>query len=347
MSEIVLPEAMPDTRSVEDSDFRLLADHIPTLCWMADADGAIFWYNRRWHDYCGSTPASMAGWGWQVVHDPAVLPSVLERWTASIRTAQPFEMTFPLRGVDGVFRPFLTRVQPMQDANGKLWRWFGVNTDVSAQQAVEAELAETLAVKETLLHEVNHRVKNSLQMVTSLLVLQAGSTPSPELRRGLLDARSRIGVVAGIHQRLYENGLHDRVELVSYLHELATATINALGDEPKISLSLDSDGQILIPLAQAVPLALITSELIANAVKYAFAPGNPGIVSLAIRRHDAGFVLEVADNGCGLPDDFDLAGGTGLGIRIVTALVRQVRGAIDLIRLQRGTCFRVTVLSNY
>lgn len=86
------------TEHLKDSDFRLLADNIPTLCWMAKADGSIFWYNRRCHDYCGLTPESMAGWGGQSVHDSVVLPSVLERWTASIRTAQPFEMIFPLRG---------------------------------------------------------------------------------------------------------------------------------------------------------------------------------------------------------------------------------------------------------
>ena len=101
--------------AVADADFRLLADNLPTLCWMANADGYIIWYNRRWHDYCSTTPAQMEGWGWQSVHDPAVLPSVLERWQVSIATGASFEMTFPLRGADGVFRPFLTRVQPVRD----------------------------------------------------------------------------------------------------------------------------------------------------------------------------------------------------------------------------------------
>ncbi len=197
----------------------------------------------------------MAGWSWQAVHDPAMLPSVLERWTASINTAQPFEITFPLLGADGIFRPFLTRVQPMHDARGVLWRWFGVNSDVSAQQAVEAELAETLAPKELLLDEVNHRVKNSLQLVTSLLVLQAGSTPSPTLRQGLLEARSRIGVVIGIHQCLYENGLHDRVGLVTYFQELAASTIDALRGEPNITVRFIAERKLSLPLAQAVPLA--------------------------------------------------------------------------------------------
>ncbi len=90
--------------------FQRLAENIPTLCWMANADGFIFWYNRRWYDYTGTTPAEMEGWGWTSVHDPAALPAVMTRWTAAVASGEPFEMTFPLRGADGVFRPFLTRV---------------------------------------------------------------------------------------------------------------------------------------------------------------------------------------------------------------------------------------------
>ncbi len=123
--------------TVAPADFRALADNLPTLCWIANGDGYIVWYNRRWHDYCGTTPAQMEGWGWTMTHDPAVLPRVVERWTACISSGEPFEMTFPLRGADGVFRPFLSRVQPIRAPGGEVIRWFGVNTDVSRQIAAE------------------------------------------------------------------------------------------------------------------------------------------------------------------------------------------------------------------
>lgn len=95
--------------TISDADFRHLADHLPTCCWMANGDGYIVWHTRHWHNYCGGTPAEMAGWGWQSVHDPDCQPAVMARWTASIAKSEPFEMVFPLRGADGVFRPFLTR----------------------------------------------------------------------------------------------------------------------------------------------------------------------------------------------------------------------------------------------
>lgn len=112
-------------RMVED-----FANAIPTLAWTARADGYIDWYNARWYEYTGMTHDAMKGWGWQSVHDPEVLPDVLVRWHASITKGQPFEMTFPLRRVDGQFRLFLTRVVPSTDADGGVVRWFGTNTDV-------------------------------------------------------------------------------------------------------------------------------------------------------------------------------------------------------------------------
>lgn len=132
-------EALAERLRESEQRFRLLADTIPQLAWVAQADGYIYWYNRRWYDYTGTTPQQMEGWGWQSVHEPGTLPDVLERWGASIATGEPFEMVFPLKGADGIFRPFLTRVAPLKDASGGVLQWFGTNTDVSAQrEAAEA-----------------------------------------------------------------------------------------------------------------------------------------------------------------------------------------------------------------
>jgi PAS domain S-box-containing protein len=138
-----LPELSADTVGAED--FRLLADNIPTLCWIARGDGYIVWYNRRWHDYCGTTPDAMEGWGWQSVHDPAELPRVMARWTAAIASGEPFELVFPLRGADGRYRPFLTRIVPLRDASGRVVRWFGKNSEISDQVRTEAALRDTEA----------------------------------------------------------------------------------------------------------------------------------------------------------------------------------------------------------
>lgn len=126
--------------TVDEQDFRALAENIPILCWMANPDGWIAWYNRRWYEFTGTTPAQMEGWGWQSVHDPERLPEVLTQWQSSIATGQPFVMTFPLRAADGTYRPFLTRAAPIRDETGRIQRWYGVNTDISEQIAAEEAL---------------------------------------------------------------------------------------------------------------------------------------------------------------------------------------------------------------
>lgn len=119
---------------------RLIADTIPTLCWMAEADGSVIWYNRRWYEYTGTTPDQVLGWGWCSTIDPAVVSTVTGHWTEALKVGEPVEMVFPIRGRDGVYRPFLTRVEPNRDAEGRLVRWFGVNMDIAAETAARERL---------------------------------------------------------------------------------------------------------------------------------------------------------------------------------------------------------------
>ncbi len=132
-----------DSLRESEAQFRQLAETIPQLAWMAQPDGHIFWYNRRWYDYTGTTPQEMEGWGWAKVHDPDELPKVLEQWQGSIATGEPFDMVFPLRGRDGEFRPFLTLVNPLTGADGRVTLWFGTNTDLSVQKRAETTLRES------------------------------------------------------------------------------------------------------------------------------------------------------------------------------------------------------------
>jgi len=146
VADVTESKRADDALKESEARFRSMADAMPQLAWTARADGHIFWYNKRWYDYTGTTPEQMDGWGWQSVHDTSELPMVLERWQASIATGEPFEMTFPLRGADGVLRPFLTRVIPLKDGAGSVLQWFGTNTDVDELKRVEKALRESEAM---------------------------------------------------------------------------------------------------------------------------------------------------------------------------------------------------------
>jgi PAS domain S-box-containing protein len=156
--------------------FYMMANAIPQLAWIAQADGYIYWYNRRWYEYTGTTPEQMEGWGWQSVHDPDMLQKVLERWKQSIATGEPFDMEFPLRGADGTFHQFLTRVMPIKNAEGHIIQWFGTNTDVTklkqAEEALQHRTEELTAANrdlESFSYSVSHDLRNPLNTINGFV----------------------------------------------------------------------------------------------------------------------------------------------------------------------------------
>jgi PAS domain S-box-containing protein len=130
--------------ALDGATFRMLADSIPQLAWMAVEDGTITWYNQRWYEYTGTTWDEVKGWGWRLVHHPAHLDRVVHRFRDAIARGEAWEDTFPLRAADGTFRRFLSRARPVRDEAGRIVRWFGTNTDV--EDALRAE--EALQVSE-------------------------------------------------------------------------------------------------------------------------------------------------------------------------------------------------------
>ncbi|MGC2646222.1 MAG: PAS domain S-box protein [Candidatus Sulfotelmatobacter sp.] len=125
-----------------EEQFQAFANSVPELCWMAHSDGQVFWRNERWYEYTGSTPREIEGMGSHSAHDPKLLPSILERWRASIESGDTFEMEFPLRGADGVFRWFLTRIRPVRDEAGNITRWYGTSTNIDEQRHLLESLSE-------------------------------------------------------------------------------------------------------------------------------------------------------------------------------------------------------------
>jgi PAS domain S-box-containing protein len=119
--------------------FRTLANNIPQLAWMADETGYIFWYNDRWFDYTGTNLEQMAGWGWRKVHHPDHVERVVDKITRCFQTGDVWEDTFPLRSKDGNYHLFLSRAVPIRDSQGKVLRWFGTNTDITANNESDAK----------------------------------------------------------------------------------------------------------------------------------------------------------------------------------------------------------------
>ena len=141
--------------------FRELADNISQFAWTADQNGWIYWYNKRWHDYTGTTLEDMEGWGWQKVHHPEHVDRVVRRIRESFESGTPWEDTFPLRGADGGYRWFLSRALPIRNETGEVVRWFGTNTDITKQIEAEKALRE---LNKTLEQRVEDETRERLQI---------------------------------------------------------------------------------------------------------------------------------------------------------------------------------------
>ncbi|HYF30208.1 MAG TPA: CheR family methyltransferase [Chitinophagaceae bacterium] len=168
-------------KKIEQSEaqFVALADNIQNLAWMADATGWIYWYNKRWYDYTGTKPEDMQGWGWQSVHHPQYLPAVIEKWKQSIDNGALFEMIFPLRGSDGVFRQFLTRVYPIKDDQGKVVRWIGTNTDVHEQKSFSDALENAVQERTIELMEANLSLQKANEQLNSFNYISSHDLQEP------------------------------------------------------------------------------------------------------------------------------------------------------------------------
>jgi PAS domain S-box-containing protein len=149
VQDISVRKAAEDTLRQNEEELRALADSIPQLAWIANCEGAMIWYNARWYDYTGTTPQQMAA-DWRAAYPAECLPQMTRHWSASLRSGQPFEMEFPIRGADGQFRWFLTRANPVRDRAGRLLRWLGTSTDVDQVKRVQEALRDESNVLELL-----------------------------------------------------------------------------------------------------------------------------------------------------------------------------------------------------
>jgi PAS domain S-box-containing protein len=325
------------------NEFRLhtLANAMPQLAWIAQPDGYIFWYNQRWYDYTGTTPEQMSGWGWQNVHDPEMLPKVLEEWRSSLATGEPFEMEFPLRGADGRFRQFLTRGFPLKDAEGKVVNWFGTNTDVSDRKLAEERIQISLHEKDLLLKEIHHRVKNNLQVISSLVDLQADSIDNPTLAGLFQDVRDRVRSMAMVHETLYRSDNLVSVDFADYASGLMNYLWRAHGaSAAKIKLTRDMQ-PVTLAVETAVPCGLLLNELAVNALKHAFAGRDEGEVVVSIKSDSDGLVrLGVSDNGVGFSKGQDWRQKHSLGLNLVRMLTKQLKGTVE-VESNGGTSFLI------
>lgn len=227
------------------------------------------------------------------------------------------------------------------DAQGQPHHCIAQIQDISARKQAEAALRAAVAEKEVLLKEIHHRVKNNLQMVASLLRLQAEMIGDPLVRDMFRDSQNRISTMALTHEQLYGSDDLANVDLAHYLHRLIMQVLQSYArGTTAIDLELALDAGLSVPVDVMIPLGLILTELVSNSIKYAFHGRSVGQIVVVLRHTDGVIDLIIGDNGVGLPADLDPATASTLGLQLVYNLAQQLAASLTIDRRQ-GTWFHM------
>jgi PAS domain S-box-containing protein len=236
---------------------------------------------------------------------------------------------------------FHTIKVPMRDESGAIVGICGIARDTTERRRMEEALRASVREKELLIKEVHHRVKNNMQIISSILNLQSGSVRDPAARECLAECQNRIRSMALVHEKLYRSGNLSRIDFAEYLRSLTAALFHSCRtDAAQVRLDFKASS-VSLDVNTAIPCGLIANELIINALKHGFPAGRSG--SLRVGLEDLGggrYRMIVADDGVGFPEDLDLRMTNTLGLQLVTLLVDQIGGKIELDRAG-GTAFTI------
>jgi PAS domain S-box-containing protein len=232
---------------------------------------------------------------------------------------------------------------PLKDADGKAIGTILLLHDITREREADERIKAQLKEKEVLLKEIHHRVKNNLQIISSLLNLQSTYIQDQQALGLFKESQNRVRSMALIHEKLYQSKDIARIDFAEYIRNLAGNLIRSYGSSPAmVRLDIDAD-QISLGVDTAIPCGLIINELVTNSLKYAFPAGRRGEIRVALKHEngDGLYRLVVADNGVGLPAAIEPRKTTTLGLQLVTTLVDQLNGSIEIKR-DNGTEFVIT-----
>jgi PAS domain S-box-containing protein len=226
------------------------------------------------------------------------------------------------------------------DGDGNALRIMGILADISERKKIEERIRASLAEKTILLKEVHHRVKNNLQIISSLLDLQSDYMRDEQDRNFFKDSQNRIRSMSLIHQKLYQSENLASIDFSDYLEDLANYLFaSSTQDTGRIRLNIEVE-KVLLGMDEAIPCGLIVNELISNSLQHAFPDDREGEISVRCYLDEGGITLTVSDNGIGLPTGLDFRNTETLGLQLVTLLVLQLQGQIEL-HGNTGTSFMI------
>jgi PAS domain S-box-containing protein len=312
--------------------------------WDRDIEsGTMIWNDTMFEIYGVSkecfTPSFDA---WQSCLHPDDCDRVMEVNKAAIRGERDFDIEFRILRPDRAVRWIDADSKLIRNSDGKPIRIIGLNRDISKRKLAELKLQASLKEKETLLREIHHRVKNNLQVISSMLSMQARNVNNELVQNAFRESQNRVRAMADIHSMLYKSANFAEIDFGVYVQDMAKRLISSYGLKPGAVLTSISVENVSLSIETAIPCSLIINELLSNALKHAFPDGRKGEIQIKMHQVDSGLRIIFEDDGIGFPENIDFRNTSTLGLDLVNTLVEQLDGTIELLR-DGGTKYLITL----
>lgn len=246
---------------------------------------------------------------------------------------------FPKMGNKGKWLYFTAAT--INDDEGNIIGAVETLEDITERKIAEDQIKSSLEEKELLIQEIHHRVKNNMQVISSLITLQSAHVLDERDRDLFYASRDRVKTMAKVHEKLYLSKNMAEINFSEYLQSLVSELFISYNVHPRVKWKMDLE-DVYLGVDSAVPCGLIMNELVTNSIKHAFPDDMEGEITIKIRSHDETVVMFVIDNGVGVPEDLDFKNTKTLGLQLVNSLVQQLDGTIELDR-DHGTQFKFSL----
>jgi PAS domain S-box-containing protein len=338
-----LTEARRVQRALADSEERFASfmRHLPGFAFVKDHLRQVLYVNEQFETTFG---IPLADWLNRPTEEvwPGEVGERIRRDDEAVMAAGRSRAVVEEIPTGGELRTYRTIKFPIPRPAGHAWLG-GIAVDITELKRTEEALRSSIEEKESLLKEVHHRVKNTLQVISSLLNLQARRVTNLEVRAFLRDTQNRVGSMAMLHEILYHSGNLARISFPHYVKSLCSLLGRSYGSDARHIRLKPEVADVSLSMDEAVPMGLIINELVSNAFKHAFPGRDDGEVLIQVRPEgDHRLRLRVADDGAGIPAGRELQSEETLGLRLVHNLVRQLDGRMT-ISSDPGAVFQIVV----
>ncbi len=342
---LVMAQDITDRRMLEkkilheEFKFNALTESSTAGIYFTDKDGDCVYANRSWLEMSGLTMDEAKGKGWMNALHPDDKDSIGEKWYESVKSNGRWSFDYRFVNKKGETVWINGTAAAIYNPESGLSGYVGTNINITESKAAEEKIQSLLTEKDLLLREVHHRIKNNMNTISGLLLLQANSMKDGAAVTALNDAQSRVQAMMIMYDKLYRSEDYRKMSVKEYFEKFIDEIFIIFENSRQVRIEKDIEDFVL-DTKILFPLGIIINELITNAFKYAFPDGSDGMIKVSVKKMNDAVSISVRDNGIGVSDEVVSSKSGGFGLNLVTALTEQIKGTVRIVK-DNGTVVEI------